>query len=90
MEREALRSKLLDIIQSLNGSIFCDVTLSELKDEASLKDDIGLDSLDFIELLMGCEREFGIGIPDSDVEDGQLATVGQVLDYLTTNIPKNG
>ena len=32
--------------------------------EASLKDDLGADSLDAVELNMALEEEFGISIPD--------------------------
>ena len=48
--------------------------------EASLRNDLGLDSLDLFELLMSLEEEYGIRI-DPDTLTG-LATVGDVLKYL--------
>jgi acyl carrier protein len=47
---------------------------------ASLIDDMGADSLDQVELVMACEEEFGIEIPDSDAE--KVNTVQDMVDYL--------
>lgn len=50
--------------------------------EASFMDDLGGDSLDIVELVMAFEDEFGITIPDADVE--QIATVKDVIRYVET------
>ena len=42
--------------------------------------DLGLDSLDTVDLIMQPEREFGIRIPDEDYP--KLDTMQHVLDYL--------
>lgn len=47
---------------------------------AKLQDDLGADSLDAVELIMGLEEEFGIDIPDGDAET--LQTVGDVINYI--------
>lgn len=48
--------------------------------EANIADDLGADSLDAIEIIMGLEEEFGIEIPDEDAEDWN--TVQHILSYL--------
>ncbi|MFX4087303.1 MULTISPECIES: acyl carrier protein [Sphingobium] len=48
--------------------------------EASFLDDLGGDSLDVVELVMALEDEFGITIPDSDVEG--IATVQDAITYV--------
>jgi acyl carrier protein len=48
--------------------------------DASIADDLGGDSLRTVELIMALEDEFGLQIPDNDVED--LTTVRQVVDYI--------
>ena len=45
--------------------------------EAKIVDDLGADSLDVVELLSRLEDEYGITIPDEDVEE--LVTVGDVV-----------
>ncbi|MCR5421258.1 MAG: acyl carrier protein [Lachnospiraceae bacterium] len=54
-----------------------DVAITE---DTSFKDDLGADSLDLFELIMGMEEEFGVEIPTDDLEN--IATVGDVIKYL--------
>jgi len=60
------------------------VDLEEVTDEASLVDDLGADSLDTVELLMEMEDEFGIEIPDQDVE--KIVTVGEAIAYIEAHV----
>ena len=48
--------------------------------EDSLRDDLGLDSLQTIELVYQVESAFDIQIPDEDF--GRLRTIGDVVTYL--------
>ena len=48
--------------------------------EHTLRDDLGLNSLDAIELMFKIEEEFDISIPDEDMQ--RLGTVGDVIAYL--------
>ena len=52
--------------------------------DSNFMDDLGADSLDTIELVMNIEEEFGIEIPDHEVE--QMHTVKSLLNYLTMQI----
>ena len=47
---------------------------SEVKLEASFREDLGADSLDVVELVMEFEDEFDMEISDEDAE--QISTVG--------------
>ncbi|MBD2717137.1 acyl carrier protein [Microvirga sp. STR05] len=49
--------------------------------------DIGLDSIDLIELTMNLEYRFHIVIPDAELE--QLRTVQDVLDCVDTHLAAN-
>ncbi|GAB3923710.1 acyl carrier protein [Larkinella terrae] len=44
--------------------------------------DLGLDSLDTVDLIMQLEQEFGVRIPDEDYS--KLTTFQGVVDYLQT------
>ena len=53
---------------------------SEVKMEASFRDDLGADSLDVVELVMELEDEFDMEISDEDAE--QISTVGSAVAYI--------
>lgn len=55
-----------------------------LHPEDSLRDDLGLDSLQTIELVYQVESAFDIQIPDEDF--GRLQTIGDVVTYLGERI----
>ena len=57
------------------------VTPEQVVPEASFVDDLGADSLDTVELVMGLETEFGIEIPDEDAE--KINTVQVAINYIT-------
>lgn len=48
--------------------------------EASLKDDLGADSLDAVEIVMDIEDEFGVEIDDTKAET--ISTVGDLVAYI--------
>ena len=51
--------------------------------EASFIDDLGADSLDIVELVMGLETEFDLEIPDDQAES--IKTVGDAVNYIKEN-----
>ncbi len=57
---------------------------SEVTAEASFIDDLGADSLDVVDLVIGFEDEFEIQIPDEDAE--QIQSVGQAVEYIEQKI----
>ena len=49
--------------------------------EAKFKEDLGSDSLDLVEFVMALEEEFGISVPESDLEG--VDTVGKAFNLVT-------
>lgn len=56
------------------------VSLEEVKPEASFIEDLGADSLDIVELIMALEEEYDIEIPDEEAE--KIQTVKDVTSYI--------
>lgn len=56
---------------------------SDIAPESKIKDDLGADSLDVLELLMDIEDKFGISIPDEEL--GNFETVIDIVNYLEKN-----
>ena len=52
------------------------ISADKIMPDSKILEDLGADSLDVVELLSRLEDEFGITIPDEDVES--LVTVGDV------------
>ena len=76
MKKEEILSRLKEIVIDR-----LDVEEGQIKNEASFIEDLGADSLDIVELIMGIEEEFDIEIPDEDAE--KLTTVGEALNYVS-------
>ena len=57
-----------------------EVKPEEVTEKAKFIDDLGLDSLDMVELVMELEEECGVEIPDEDAE--KLTTVGEAISYV--------
>ena len=69
------------------NEILCDklgVDIKDCKNDASLADDMGVDSLDFIELVIDIEAELSITLPDGDLE--QVKTVGDLLAVIYSKL----
>jgi len=59
---------------------------SEITDEARFYDDLGVDSLDYLETIVEVEKTFNINIPDDDYE--RLRTVASLVDYVTKKVSR--
>jgi len=57
---------------------------TEVTPDANLVKDLGIDSLDYAELVMEFEQTFDIRIPDEDAE--LLNTVSGAVDYIQKKI----
>ena len=75
MTKEEVMTRLKEIVTDR-----LDVEESQITSEASFVEDLGADSLDIVELIMGIEEEFDIEIPDEDAE--KLTNVGEALEYV--------
>ena len=53
---------------------------SEVTLEASFQEDLGADSLDLFELVMSFEEEFGVEIPNEDLEG--IKSVNDCVEYI--------
>ena len=50
---------------------------------ASFASDLGLDSLDAVELVMALEEEFGVEIPDAEAD--KILSTGEAIAYLAAH-----
>jgi acyl carrier protein len=60
------------------------VDAAKITKQARFKEDLEADSLDLVELVMSLEEEFGIEVPESDLEG--IATIGQAYDLVVSKV----
>ena len=70
------------IVEELN------VKEEEITSDASFTEELGADSLDVVQLVMGFEDEFDIEIPDDEVEE--IRTVQNAIDYISKKLGQKG
>jgi acyl carrier protein len=71
MEFEKLRSIIVEVLN---------VDETEVKLESTFVDDLGADSLDVFQIIMGLEEEFDIEIPNDEAE--KIVTVGDAVEQI--------
>jgi len=79
VDKEELMERIKEIIADKLG-----VDIDEVTDDADLIDDLDADSLDLVDLAMAIEDEFGVTIPDEELE--KIRTVRDVFKELYEKI----
>ena len=70
---------MLEKVQNMLAEAL-NIPVAKITPDSKIVDDLGADSLDVVELLSRLEDEFGVVIPDEDIEG--LKTVQDVADEL--------
>ncbi len=81
--KDQIRTDFLQILSKL-----ADINPTQIKDGDRLREDLGLDSLQSMELLSRISDKYELDIEVEDVMD--LQTVGEVIDELATLITGAG
>ena len=71
MEFEKLKKIIVEVLN---------VEESEISMETTFIDDLGADSLDVFQIIMGLEEEFDIEIPNEEAE--KIVTVGDAVEQI--------
>ena len=74
-----------ELIRRTNAALAEEFELdpSKMTPEASFKEDLGLDSLDAVDMVIVLEQEFGIKI-GKDPQIAQIATMADLYTFITT------
>lgn len=61
----------------------------DVKDDPDLTfDEMGLDSLAFVEIQLAMEQEYGFAIEDGDAE--RIHTIGEAIEYVNEKLAEKG
>lgn len=81
MDSSELRATVVSTLQHVAPEVEAD----ELRDTRPLRDQVDLDSLDWLTFLIGLHDALGVDIPEADY--ASLLTLADVLDYLRERLP---
>jgi len=76
MNDQAVREKVLSVLAELAP----EVDVQALRPEVRLRDQLDLDSMDFLNFLIGIDEQLGVDIPEADYP--HLATLDSIYAYL--------
>ncbi len=83
-KRGHIRGKVLEIIVAVAP----DADLTNLKDGERLRDQLDLDSMDFLDIVMELRKRYQIEVPKEKYTE--LATLNSTVDYLLQQYEKFG
>lgn len=70
------------------GGIAPEVDLATIRPDASLRDQVDLDSMDFLNFVLGLAETLHVEVPESDYP--QLGTLDGCVAYLASRAPHDG
>lgn len=75
-----------EIEEKVRAFLIDDLEVEEDKiaPEAKLKDDMGIDSLDFVDIVVIVEKNFGFKIKPEEMQG--VTTLSQFIDYIKTKV----
>jgi acyl carrier protein len=76
MTASQIRAVILEVI----GQILPDEDLSKLKGDVRIRDQVEMDSMDFLDIIMELRKRYGIEVPEEDYVN--LATLDSAVAYL--------
>ena len=76
MTRDEVRQAIVNILKDIAP----DEDVSSIEDDAILREQIDLDSMDFLDIIMELRKRFDIEVPESDYQE--LASMASCIQYL--------
>ncbi|MFH1215347.1 MAG: acyl carrier protein [Pseudomonadota bacterium] len=74
------RNEIKDVIIEIIADIDEDAEMNDLKAEEPLRDQLDLDSMDFLDIVMELRKRYKLQIPEADYPE--LATLASCINYL--------
>lgn len=81
MDREQLKTVTLNVLRGIAPEIEPD----DIAPGTPLRNQVDLDSMDWLNFLIGLHQRLGVDIPEADY--ARLVTLDNVLDYLQQRLP---
>ncbi|CAI1552376.1 hypothetical protein SEUBUCD646_0K00370 [Saccharomyces eubayanus] len=86
LSQDQVSQRVIDVIKAFDKNS-PSIANKQISSDTQFHKDLGLDSLDTVELLVAIEEEFDIEIPDKVADD--LRSVGETVNYIASNPDAN-
>ena len=81
MTGDELRAIVLECL----GRVAPEADPATLRPDAPIRDQIDIDSMDFLRFVIELDQALGVAVPESDY--GEIATLDGCVRYLTARLP---
>ncbi|XP_020254250.1 acyl carrier protein 2, mitochondrial-like, partial [Asparagus officinalis] len=78
LDKDEVTERVVSVVKN-----FREVDRSKVTPTAHFQDDLGLDSLDAVEIVMALEEEFGFEIPDNEAD--KINSVDMAVDFIASH-----
>lgn len=73
-------SDLIGRLRQILGDVAPDLDIASVPSYADLRNDIGIDSMDFLNFVIAINKELSVAIPEADY--GKVASLAKCADYV--------
>lgn len=80
MTRDQIKQLVLNVL----GEIAPEADPSSIRLDVSLRDQLDVDSVDYLNFIVGLHKELGVEIPESDYS--KMSTLDRCIDYLAARM----
>ena len=81
MTQNDIRSEVLAVLTTIAP----EVAPEDISDDVLLRDQVDLDSMDWLNFLVALHERFKVDIPEADYK--RLATLDEIATYLSAKLP---
>ncbi len=79
------RDEIMAVVRTILGGIAPDVDLGQVKPDADLRDELDIDSMDFLHFVVGLHERLGVDVPEADYP--LIRTLDGCIAYLAARLP---
>ena len=78
LDPSEVTARIIDVVKN-----FDQVDSNKVTEKVKFTDDLGLDSLDVVEVVMAIEDEFAIEIPDAEAD--KIVSISDAVEYISSH-----
>ena len=81
-------NQVKDIVLKILGEVAPEADLTSIKPDVPVRDQLDIDSVDYLNFMVGLHKELGVEVPESDYP--KMSTLEGCVDYLVPLTNQSG